>query len=72
MDVLRTRSFRLEMVMYLLSVVAANCGCGCSRVDGARSAQTRWLTIPRSGFQLDLSCFLLDWLEMAVKLSVAT
>lgn len=59
MDVLRNRSSRLEMVMYLLSVVAANGGCGCYRIGGVRGAQTRWLTIPRSG-QLDLSCFLLD------------
>jgi len=60
MDVLHNRSSRLEMVMYLLSVVAANGGCGCYRVGGARGAQTRWLTIPRSSIQLDLSCFLLD------------
>lgn len=47
------------MLMYLLSVVVVNGGCGCYRVGGARGAQTRWLTISRSGFQLDLSCFLL-------------
>ena len=41
MVVLRNRSFRLEMVMYLLPVVAANGGCGCYRVSGARGAQTR-------------------------------
>jgi len=41
LDVLRNMSSRLEMVMYLLSVVAANSGCGCYRVGGARGAQTR-------------------------------
>jgi len=41
MDVLRDRSSRLEMVMYLLSVVAANGGCGCYRVGDAHGAQTR-------------------------------
>jgi len=41
MDVLRNKSSRLEMVMYLLSVVAAIGGCGCYRVGGARGAQTR-------------------------------
>jgi len=46
--------------MYLLSVVDANRGCGCYCVGGPRGAQTRWLTIPRSDIQLDLSCFLLD------------
>jgi len=60
MDVLRNRSSRLEMVMYLLSIVAAIGGCGCYCVGGARGAQTRWLIIPRSGLQLNLSCFLLD------------
>ena len=60
LDVLRNRSSRLEMVMYLLFVVAANGGCECYRVGGARGAQTRWLTIPRSGLQLNLSFFLLD------------
>jgi len=48
------------MVMYLLSIVAAIGGCGCYCVGGARGAQTRWLIIPRSGLQLNLSCFLLD------------
>ena len=41
LDVLRNKFSRLEMVMYLLSVVAANSGCGCYRVGGARGAQTR-------------------------------
>ncbi|AES71946.1 transmembrane protein, putative [Medicago truncatula] len=41
MVVFRNRSSRLEMVMYLLSVVAANGGCGYYRVGGARGAQTR-------------------------------
>jgi len=44
----------------MLSVVAAIGGCGCYRVCSVRGAQTRWLTIPRYGLQLDLSCFLLD------------
>ena len=30
MDVLRNRTFRLEMVMYLLSVITAIGGCGCT------------------------------------------
>ena len=37
---LRNRSSRLEMVMHLLSVVAANGECGSYRVGGARGAQT--------------------------------
>jgi len=41
MDLLRNRYFGLEMVMYLLSVVAANGGCGCYRAGGACGAQTR-------------------------------
>jgi len=59
MVVFRNMSSRLEVVMYLLFVVAANGECGCYRVGGARGARTRWLTIPRSGVQ-DLSCFILD------------
>jgi len=41
MDVLRNMSSSLEMVIYMLSVVAANGGCGCYRVGSARGAQTR-------------------------------
>jgi len=41
-DMLRNRSSRLEMVMHLLSVVAANGGCRSYRVGGARGAQTHW------------------------------
>lgn len=40
-DVLCNRSSRLEMVLYLFSVVAANGGCGCYHFGGARGAQTR-------------------------------
>jgi len=40
MDVLHNRSSMLEMVMYLLSVVAAIGGCGFYRVGSARGAQT--------------------------------
>jgi len=41
MVVLRNMSSSLEMVMHLLSVVAANGGFGCYRVGGAHGAQTR-------------------------------
>jgi hypothetical protein len=40
MDVLRNRSSRLEMVMYLLSVVAVSGVYGCYRVGGACGPQT--------------------------------
>jgi hypothetical protein len=60
MDVLHSRSSRLEMVMHLLYVVVVNGRCGCYLVGGAHGAQTRWLIIPRSGLQLVFSCFLLD------------
>jgi len=66
MDVLHNRSSRLEMVMYLLFVVAANGGlrvlpcwqcswCSDSLIDHPSIR-------PSNGI----------WLEMAVKLSVAT
>jgi len=58
--VLRNRFSRLEMDMYLLSVVVASGGFECYCVGDARGAQTRWLTIPRLGHQLVLSWFLLD------------
>jgi len=41
MDMLRNRSSRLGMVMYLLYVVAASGGYGCYHVGGARGALTR-------------------------------
>lgn len=40
MVVFHNTSSRLEMVMYLLSVVAANGGCGCYRVGATRGAKT--------------------------------
>jgi len=69
-DMLRNKSYRLEMVMHLLSVVDANGGCRCYRVGGARGAQTHWLTIPRSDFIWFWVTFWI-WLEIVVKLSVA-
>jgi hypothetical protein len=39
-DVLCNRSSRLEMVKYMLSIFAANCGCRCYRVGGPRGAKT--------------------------------
>jgi len=39
LDVLRNKSSRLEMTMYLLHVFVASGGFGCYRVGGARGAQ---------------------------------
>ncbi|RHN59867.1 hypothetical protein MtrunA17_Chr4g0018871 [Medicago truncatula] len=36
-DVLRNMSSRLEIVMYMLSIVVANGGYGCYRVGGAQT-----------------------------------
>jgi len=57
---LRNRFSNLEIAINLLSVVAVSGAFRCYRVDGAFGSQIRWLTIPRSGFQLVLSFFLLD------------
>jgi len=40
LDVLRNMLSRLEMVMYLLSVVVASGGFGCYRVGSVRGVQT--------------------------------